>query len=161
MGRLLFNMVDANLVGDYISPDWWLRWGLYVGVAIVAILVILFGTLALKLMDSALKILTPFVGSFMLTAATAYYVELATHRAIFISLRTFFRDIQSGNGAALQSASASQYALYSLIGWLALFMLGVFVQFQDNEASPADTYPEAYYYGNRKETDMRNHSDYP
>ena len=56
----------------------------YFNIGVGILFGLIFGILTLKLIDSALKILTPFIGSFMITASICYFVEGVLRTNIYI-----------------------------------------------------------------------------
>ena len=153
LGRLIFDIFDHN-ASTFISYNWWTINGAYVGIGVMLLFGFLFGLIALKLMKSALKILTPFIGGFMISASIAYYVEMGTKKAIFLSFRHFFSTVKNGNSAQIQAQLLSQETLYFICGWFALFIAGVIIQCKFDVHDPTKDMDDFYNGDKRKETAM-------
>ena len=124
-GRLLFQILDAhhNQI-TFIPEQWWTNYHQYVLIETAILVGVIFGILALKFVDCALKVLTAYIGSFILTASIAYFIEPYTKQRMFISLTSFFGQLQHGDINSFKP-ELNQWTLISLVTWILLFIIGV------------------------------------
>lgn len=155
-GRLLFQIFDNNRDQmNFVMPDWYNdNHNNYFLIAVMIIFGLIFGILTLKLIDSSLKILTPFIGSFLVTASIAHFIQPYINEPIFVSLTAFAGHLKQGNVDAFKADLKNEWTLISLSTWFILFLVGVFVQCRSKDKINDDT-AHLYYYGqDRKETAM-------
>lgn len=154
-GGLLFQIFNLHASEfQFIDNAFWESYSQYFNIGIGALFALIFGILTLKLIDSALKIITPFIGSFIITASTCYFIEQFFGIAIFVSLRTFYTNIRAGDDINDTIKASSMETLISLGAWFALFLIGTIVQCKSGEDVDDET-AHLYYYGqDRKETAM-------